>query len=72
MKIYKAHVKYNGGHYFAGEIVKGTKVRRSEDECFLLTNLFLNVFPFYGEGRDEWVAIDIDTLEELEIDEEDW
>ena len=72
MKVYKAKVKYNGGHYFAGETVKGTKVRQSEDEWFLFDDEPIYVFPFYGEGRDEWVAIDVDTLEEIEIDKEDW
>ncbi len=72
MKIYKAKVKYNGGHYFSGELIKGTNIRQSEDELFLFDDEPIYVFPFYGEGRDEWVAIDVDTLEEIEIDEEDW
>ena len=74
MKIYKAKVKYNGGHYFSGEVVKGTEIKynKEDNEYFIFDNEPIYVWPFYGEGRDEWVAIDYDTLEEVEIDAEDW
>ena len=59
---YQAKVKYNGNHYYAGELVKGSKVKQFEDETYCL----LDDAPFYGEGRNEWVEIDIDTLIESE------
>ncbi len=64
---YQAKVKYNGNHYYAGQLVKGSKVKQFEDESFcLLDDEPIDDAPFYGEGRNEWVEIDIDTLIESE------
>ena len=63
--MYKAKVKYNGNHYFAGEVVKGSKVETRPDKTvWLFDDEPIPEFPFYGDGRDEWVEVDKDTLEE--------
>jgi len=63
--MYKAKVKWNGNHYFAGEVVKGSKVEtRADKTTWLFDDEPIQEFPFYGDGRDEWVEIDEDTLEE--------
>ena len=74
MKIYKAKVKWNGNHYSAGEEVKGSKLihDKEKNEWLIFDDEPIPDFPFYGEGREEWVEIDHDTLEELEVHEKDW
>lgn len=73
MKIYKAKVKYNGNHYSAGEEVRGSKAeRRSDGTWWLFDDEPIPEFPFYGDSREEYVEIDHDTLEELEVNEKDW
>ena len=72
MKIYKAKVKCNGNHYSAGEEVKGSKAERQSDGTWwLFDDEPIPGFPFYGEGREEWVEIDPKTLLEAEVHEKD-
>ena len=64
---YKAKVKWNGNHYSAGEEVSGSKVEhRTNDEVWLFDDEPIPEFPFYGDGREEWVEIDPETVEEVE------
>lgn len=64
---YKAKVKWNGNHYSADEEVSGSKAeRRSDGTWWLFDDEPIPEFPFYGEGREEWVEIDPATLEEVE------
>ena len=61
--IYKAKVKWNGNHYFAGEEVKGSKIEKQEDgTTWLFDDEPIPEFPFYGDGRDEWVEVDENTV----------
>ena len=63
---YVARVKYNGNHYYAGEAVIGSKVEhRSNGEVWLFDDEPINCFPFYGDSREEWVEIDVNTLREI-------
>ena len=63
---YKAKVKYNGNHYFSGEEVKGSEIKYKEDgTCWLYDDEPIYGIPFFGEGRYEWVEVDVDTLEEV-------
>ena len=64
--MYKAKVKWNGDHYFAGEEVNGSKIERREDgTTWLFDDEPIQKFPFYGDGRDEWVEIDETTVVRL-------
>ena len=68
--IFIAKVKYNGNHYFAGQEVRGSKVERRYTSnkgwtCWLFDDEPIEPFPFYGEGRNEWVEIDESTLIEF-------
>ena len=52
--MYKAKVKWNGNHYFAGEEVKGSKIEKREDgTTWLFDDEPIQECPFYGDGRDE-------------------
>lgn len=63
--MYKAKVKYYGNHYFPGDTVRGSKIETHENgSIWLFDDEPIDCFPYYGEGRDEWVQIDEDTLEE--------
>ncbi len=63
--MFEAKVKWNGNHYHAGQIVRGSKVeRRPNGTCWLFDDEPIEFFPYYGEGRDEWVEIDESTLKE--------
>lgn len=63
--VFEAKVKWNGSHYFASQVVRGSKVeRRSNGTCRLFDDEPIESFPYYGEGRDEWVEIDESTLKE--------
>ena len=64
--MYKAKVKWNGNHYFAGEEVKGSKIEKREDgTTWLFDDEPIPEFPFYGDGRDEWVEVDETTVVKL-------
>ncbi len=64
--MYKAKVKWDGNHYFSGEEVKGSKVRTLDDGVVeLFDDEPIEDFPYYGDGRDEWVEVDPKTLEEV-------
>jgi hypothetical protein len=66
MNKYKAKVKYNGNHYFAEQEVIGSRIYYlSFDKVLLFNDEPIPEFPFYGEGRNEWVEIDPKTLEEI-------
>ena len=61
--MYKAKVKWNGNHYFAGEEVKGNKIEEREDRTtWLFDDEPIPEFPFYDDGRDEWVEVDENTV----------
>ena len=61
--MYKAKVKWNGNHYFSGEEVKGSKLEKREDgTTWLFDDESIPEFPFYGDGRDEWVEVDENTV----------
>ena len=61
--MYKAKVKWNGDHYFAGEEVKGSKIEKREDgTTWLFDDEPIQEFPFYGDGREEWVEVDETTV----------
>ena len=54
--MYKAKVKWNGDHYSAGFEVKGSKIEKREDgTTWLFDDEPIPEFPFYGDGREEWV-----------------
>ena len=62
--MFKAKVKWNGNHYFAGEEVRGSKVeQRADGTTWLFDDEPIEEFPFYGEGRNEWVEVDEATVE---------
>ena len=64
---YKALVKWNGNHYFAGDEVIGSEIMRTQDgKLMLYDDEPIQEFPFYGDGMNEWVEIDPDTLEEID------
>lgn len=64
--MYKANVKYNGNHYFSGDEVKGSKIeKRADGSLWLFDDEPIQEFPFYGDGRNEWVEIDENSLEEI-------
>ncbi|MDY5929856.1 MAG: hypothetical protein SPJ27_07470, partial [Candidatus Onthovivens sp.] len=60
---YTAKVKWNGDHYYAGDEVKGSKLeKRADGTTWLFDDEPIPEFPFYGEGRDEWVEVDESTV----------
>ena len=64
--MYKAKVKWNGDHYSAGFEVKGSKIEKREDgTTWLFDDEPIPEFPFYGDGRDEWVEVDETTVVRL-------
>lgn len=64
--MYKAKVKYNGNHYDAGQEVRGSKIAQYQDGTVeLFDDEPLEEFPFYGEGRNEWVEVDKNTIFEF-------
>lgn len=68
--MYKAKVKYNGEHYFCGEIVRGSKIDKLKDgSTWLYDDEEIDCWPYYGEARNVWVQIDESTLEEEENDQ---
>lgn len=65
--LFEAKVKYNGDHYFAGQVVRGSKVERRYNPnkgwtYWLFDDEPIEAFPYYGEGRDEWVEINENSL----------
>lgn len=57
--MHKAKVKWNGDHCSAGFEVKGSKIEKREDgTTWLFDDEPIQEFPFYGDGRDEWVEAD--------------
>lgn len=63
--MYKAKVKWNGDHYSAGDKVKGSKLeKRADGTTWLFDDESIPEFPFYGDGRDEWVEVDENTVVE--------
>lgn len=61
--MYTAKVKWNGNHYYAGDEVKGSKIeKRADGTTWLFDDEPIPEFPFYGEGRDEWVEVDESTV----------
>ena len=62
---YRAKVKWNGGHYFSGDNVAGSKImKRLDGTLWLFDDEPIELFPYYGEASNEWVEIDEKTLEE--------
>lgn len=51
--MYKAKVKYNGEHYFCGEIVRGSKIDKLKDGSTWL----------YDDEEIDWVDKDQDKFE---------
>ena len=63
INMYKAKVKWNGDHYSAGFEVKGSKIEKREDgTTWLFDDEPIQEFPFYGDGREEWVEVDESTV----------
>lgn len=67
--LLEAKVKYNGNHYFAGQTVRGSKFKKKYVQnkgwtYWIFDDEPIKSFPYYGEGRDEWVEIDKSTLTE--------
>lgn len=65
--LFEAKVKYNGNHYFASQTVRGSKLERRYNQnkgwtYWIFDDEPIEPFPFYGEGRDEWVEIDESSL----------
>ena len=65
--LFEAKVKYNGNHYFAGQIVRGSKLERRYNPnkgwtYWIFDDEPIEPFPFYGEGRDEWVEVEESSL----------
>ena len=61
--MYTAKVKRNCNHYSAGEEVKGSKLeKRADGTTWLFDDEPIPEFPFYGDGRDEWVEVDENTV----------
>lgn len=65
--LFEAKVKYNGNHYFAGQTVRGSMLERRYIlnkgwTYWIFDDEPIESFPYYGEGRDEWVEIDKSTL----------
>lgn len=65
--LFEAKVKYNGNHYFAGQTVRGSQLERRYIlnkgwTCWIFDDEPIEAFPYYGEGRDEWVEVDENTL----------
>ncbi len=68
--IFRAKVKYNGNHYFAGQEVSGSTLERRYIPnkgwtYWIYDDEPIEVFPYYGEGRYEWVEVDEATLEQV-------
>ena len=62
--MYKAKVKWNGDHYSAGFEVRGSKIEKREDgTTWLFDDEPIQEFPFYGDGREEWVEVDETTVD---------
>lgn len=69
--MYKAKVMWNGNHYFAGETVRGSKVRRTDTGWELFDDEEPELFDENGEpnnfpyvSRDEWVEVVPESIEE--------
>ena len=65
--MFEAKVKYNGDHYFAGQTVRGSMLERRYIPnkgwtCWIFDDEPIEPFPFYGEGRDEWVEVEESSL----------
>lgn len=60
--MYTAKVMWNGNHYFAGETVRGSKVRRTDTGWELFDDEEPNSFPYVS--RDEWVEVVPESIEE--------
>ena len=61
--LYTAKVKWNGNHCYAGDEVTGSKLeKRSDGTTWLFDDEPIPEFPFYGEGRNEWVEVDESTV----------
>lgn len=64
--MYKAIVKWNGNHYFAGQEVRGSKIRTNEDGTVeLFDDEPIEEFPYYGSSNDTWVEVDKNTIFEF-------
>ena len=63
---YRGLVKYNGNHYFAGDVVYGSKIeKRPDGSVWLFDDEPIYEMPFYGDGRNEWVEVEEMTLKEV-------
>ena len=64
--MYQAKVKWNGNHYFAGDIVRGSKIEtRNSNETWLFDDEENYIMGLGDFTRYDWVEIDIETLEEI-------
>lgn len=64
--MYEAKVKYYGNHYFAGEVVRGSKIEaRNGNETWLFDDEENYILGLGDFTRYEWVEIDLETLVEL-------
>ena len=60
---HKAKVKYNGNHYFSDEVIIGHYVKTGDGKHILYDcTPSLDVMPWYGEPRHEWVEIKEESL----------
>lgn len=65
--MYKAIVKWNGNHYFAGQEIRGSKIRTNEDGTVeLFDDEPIEGFPYYGSSNDTWVEVDKDSIFDLD------
>lgn len=60
--MYKAKVKYNGEHYFCGEIVRGSKIDKLKDGSTWLYDD--EEIDWYDKEQDKWaICYDIEDKE---------
>jgi hypothetical protein len=62
---YKAKIKYNGNHRFAGDEVEGYYQEENGEHYIFDIKVQSEDMPWYGEGFNRWEEIDVDSLEEI-------
>ena len=66
--MYKAKVKWNGDHYEAGQVVKGSKYRIVEGKIELYDDEDNYIMGFGDFTRHTWVEIDEFSLRKVRND----
>lgn len=67
---FSATVKYTSNGYFAGEIVRGNKIKKEKDGSYwLFDDEEIDGLDLISGGLNEWVEIDLNSLIDYEPNE---